>query len=61
MQYLGGGGSPLAPPQWQRAYSWIIDSTQDYSQMTIADVTKLDVKDKDHDLYPLMGYFCLWC
>ena len=46
MHYLGASSQPL--PHLQRAYDWIIDSTQD---------TKLDVKDKDHDFHPLMGYW----
>ena len=41
----------------KRAYIWI-DDTQDFSQMTTADDTKLDMKDEGHGLYPLMGYSC---
>ena len=40
----------------------VIMSTQDFSQTTNADVTKLDLKDLDHGLYTLMACFCpLWC
>ena len=33
---------------------------QDFSQMTNADGTELDMKDEDHGLYALMGYFVVY-
>ena len=36
----------------------VIFIMQDFSQTTNADGTKLDIKDEDHSLYPLIGYFC---